>query len=198
MGEQPTQRMERRVNWFLLKVANALTLARLCGAPVLIWVLLQTPLDRRFDWIAIGVILGLQTTDVLDGWLARRAKPDIHARVNPTGEMLDPVADKLYMNGAYITLMALGRVPLWAGGFVVARDLLILLGWIAAYLRSGVRLLPNLLGKAADSVQALALLMVLALPDNTVSTALLVLVAGLTVVSGVSYAKNALAPPQQA
>lgn len=188
----------RRVNHFLLGVANVLTIARLLATPVLIWVLLQTPGERRFDWIAIGVVVAMQATDVLDGFIARRARPPEAARVNPTGEMLDPLADKLYLNSAYITLMILGRVPVWAGGLIVARDVLILLGWIGAYLQWGVRMLPNALGKATDSLQALTLLMLLAAPGYTATQALLWVVGALTVASGFSYAKSALESPQQA
>jgi len=186
------------VNHFLLGLANVLTIARLLATPVLVWVLLQTPGERRFDWIAIGVVVAMQATDVLDGFLARRARPPGAARVNPTGEMLDPLADKLYLNSAYITLMLLGRVPLWAGGLIVARDVLILLGWIGVYLQWGVRLLPNGLGKTTDSLQALALLTLLAAPGHAATHALLWVVCGLTVASGFSYAKSAFSTPQQA
>ncbi len=198
MEENRTQQIDPRVNRFLLGVANLLTLARLLATPALVWVLLQTPLDRRFDWMAIGMIVALQATDVLDGILARRARPPDAGRVNPTGEMLDPLADKLYINSAYITLLLLGRVPPWAGGIIVARDLLILLGWLSAYLRWGVRLLPNALGKTADSLQALALLTVLALPGHVASQSLLWLTAAMTVASGLSYAKLALNAPRHA
>ncbi len=196
---QPRKRnAEIAVNHFLLGVANLLTLARLLATPVLVWVLLQTPGERRFDWIAIGVIVALQATDVLDGFLARRARPPGAIRVNPTGEMLDPLADKLYLNSAYITLMVLGRVPVWAGAIIVARDVLILLGWLGAYLQWGVRLLPNVLGKATDSMQALALLALLAAPGHAAPEALLWLACALSVASGFSYAKSALDAPQQA
>ena len=112
--------------------------------------------------------------------------------------MLDPLADKLYINSAFITLMVLGRVPVWAGGMIVARDVLILLGWIGAYLQWGVRLLPNVLGKATDSLQALTLLMLLGAPEHAATQALLWIVCALTVASGFSYAKSALSTPQQA
>jgi CDP-diacylglycerol---glycerol-3-phosphate 3-phosphatidyltransferase len=198
MGEESIQPTDPRVNRFLLGVANLLTLARLLATPVLVWVLLQTPGDRRFDWMAIGMIVALQATDVIDGVLARRARPPDAGRVNPTGEVLDPLADKLYINSAYITLMLLGRAPLWAGGVIVLRDVLILLGWLNAYLRQGVRLLPNALGKAADSLQALALLALLALPGHAASQSLLWLTFAATIASGLSYARLALSAPRHA
>lgn len=187
-----------RVNHFLLGVANVLTIARLLATPVLVWVLLQTPADRQFDWIAIGVIVALQATDVLDGFIARRARPPEASRVNPLGEMLDPLADKLYLNSAYITLAVLSRAPVWAVGLIVLRDVLILLGWIATYLQFEVRLLPNALGKATDSFQAITLLTLLAAPGTAVSQGFLWVVGALSIASGFSYLKQALQAPEHA
>lgn len=183
------------VNYFLLGVANVLTLCRLLATPVLIWVLLQTPGNRRYDWIAIAVIVALQATDVLDGFIARRARPPGLTRVNPLGEALDPIADKLYLNSAYVTLAVLGRAPVWIVGLIVARDILILLGWIATYLQSHIRLLPNALGKLTDSSQALTLLVLIAAPGHLAARALLWLVCALTIASGLSYARQALEAP---
>ena len=180
------------INWSLLRVANALTILRLASVPLVIWVIYQTDFDPEKDWLAVSLVVGLQVTDILDGYLARQAKHGEKLRVNPLGEVLDPIADKLYINGAFLTLIAVGRIPLWAGGLIVARDFGIALGWIAKYALTGVRLLPNMLGKAADSSHALALVVVLARPAAAVSNAVLYLAVALTVASGVSYAHKAL------
>lgn len=198
MSVSKQQGADIRVNYFLLGVANLLTITRLLATPVLVWVLLQTPLDRQFDWIAIGVIVALQATDVLDGFIARRARPPEASRVNPVGEALDPLADKLYLNSSYITLALLGRAPVWAVSLIVLRDVLILGGWIGTYLQWKVRLLPNGLGKATDSLQALTLLALLAIPGNAALPVLLWTVGALTIASGVSYLRQALNAPQQA
>jgi CDP-diacylglycerol--glycerol-3-phosphate 3-phosphatidyltransferase len=179
------------INWPLLRVANALTLTRLIAAPLVIWVIYHTGDTVDLDWIAVSLVVALQLTDMLDGYLARQAKHGDTRRVNPLGEVLDPIADKLYINGAFLMLMWIGRVPLWAGGLIVARDFGIAVGWITKYLSTGVRLLPNLLGKAADSSHALALVVVLARPAAEVSNAVLWLAVILTVLSGLSYAKEA-------
>lgn len=181
------------INWSLLRVANALTILRLVAVPLVIWVIYQTGFTTELDWIAVCLVAAIQVTDILDGYLARQAKHGDTPGVNPLGEVLDPIADKLYINGAFLTLIAIERVPIWAGGVIVARDFGIALGWVVKYLLTGVRLLPNILGKAADSSHALALVVVLARPAESVSNAVLWLAVGLTVASAFSYARKALA-----
>ena len=190
------ERVKQRVNRFLLRVANTLTLARLCATPLLVLLLLQTPENPMFDWFALGLIVVLQLSDVLDGYLARQAQGKL--RVNPTGEILDPIADKLYINSAYITLMLIGRVPIWLGLLIVTRDVLILGGWVLKYFRSGVRIMPNVWGKAADSVQALLLVLILLNPPAVALQSFMWLAAGLTVISGFAYFRVALTPPREA
>ena len=195
MAERAVERrasaLTANINWSLLRVANALTITRLIAVPLVVWVIFQTGSTTELDWVAVSLVVGLQLTDMLDGYLARHAKHGEEVRVNPLGEVLDPIADKLYINGAFVTLMLIDRVPTWAGGLIVARDFAIALGWVAKYLLTGIRTLPNLLGKAADSSQALALVVVLARPAESVSNAVLWLAVGLTIASGLSYARKA-------
>jgi CDP-diacylglycerol--glycerol-3-phosphate 3-phosphatidyltransferase len=187
------------INWSLLRVANALTVTRLIATPLVVWVIYQTRDTVDLDWMAVSLVVALQVTDILDGYLARQAKHGETGRVNPLGEVLDPIADKLYINGAFLTLMLIGRMPLWAGGLIVARDFGISAGWTLKYVLTGVRLLPNVLGKAADSSHALALVVLLARPAEPVSNAVLWPAVALTVLSGISYAKKAwMAEPENA
>ena len=150
-----------RVSRGLLKVANSLTMLRLLATPLLVYLLLNTVRFRRYDWYALGLIAVLQATDILDGYLARQAKGSV--RIRTMGEILDPIADKLYINSSVIALAWIGRLPMWVGGVIVLRDALILAGWLATYLGTGVRLLPNKLGKAADTFQAVLLVLILLL-----------------------------------
>ena len=193
-----TERLKQRVDRRLLRLANLLTLSRLLATPIVIWALLQTPVEPSYDWIALGLICVLQMTDVIDGRLARKAQGFQALRANPFGEVLDPIADKLYINSAYITLMVVGRVPVWAGGLIVARDAGILLGWSARFVFSHIRLLPNKLGKATDSAQAILLVLVLLSPPAVLLEAAIYVVAGLTVASGASYFHKALDAPREA
>ncbi len=180
----------------MLKVANSLTMLRLVATPALVYLLLNTARAPRYDWYALGLIAVLQATDVLDGYLARQAKGGV--RIRTMGEILDPIADKLYINSAVIALTWVGRLPGWAGGLIVLRDALILAGWLATYLGTGVRLLPNKLGKAADTFQAALLILVLLRPPETLLNAVIWITVSLTIASGFLYLKGALSARHEA
>lgn len=185
-----------RVSRGLLKVANSLTMLRLLATPILVYLLLNTDRFRSYDWYALGLIAVLQATDILDGYLARQAKGPV--RIRTLGEVLDPIADKLYINSAVIALAWIGRLPMWAGGIIVLRDALILTGWLATYLGTGVRLLPNKLGKAADSLQAFLLVFVLLRPPDQLLHIVIWITVGLTIASGFLYLKGALSARHEA
>ena len=195
--ESRPETVKARVNHFLLRIANTLTILRLLGTPALVYLLLRSVEDPDYRWIALGLVAVLQTTDILDGYLARQAKGGVRERVNPTGEVLDPIADKLYINSAIITLALIGRLELWVGALIVTRDALILVGWVARYLASGIRLLPNVIGKMADSSQAVLLVVLLLQPGPTAEMLFTYVAATLTVISGLTYAKEALTPPTE-
>jgi CDP-diacylglycerol--glycerol-3-phosphate 3-phosphatidyltransferase len=185
-----------RVSRGLLRVANSLTMLRLLMTPVLVYLLLNTVRFHHYDWYALGLIAALQATDILDGYLARQAKGSV--RIRTIGEILDPVADKLYINGSVIALAWVGRLPMWAGGVIVLRDALILAGWLATYLGTGVRLLPNKLGKAADTCQAVLLVLVLLRPPAQLLDAVIWIAVALTIASGFLYLKGALSARHEA
>ena len=190
--DAPRQRVSRG----LLKVANSLTMLRLLATPALVYLLLNTAQVPRYDWYALALIAVLQATDVLDGFIARQAKGRV--RIRTMGEILDPVADKLYINSAVIALTWVGRIPAWAGGLIVLRDALILGGWLATYLGTGVRLLPNKLGKAADTFQAALLILILLRPHQTLLDAVIWITVSLTIASGFLYLKGALSARHEA
>jgi CDP-diacylglycerol--glycerol-3-phosphate 3-phosphatidyltransferase len=185
-----------RVSRGLLKVANSLTMLRLLATPILVYLLLNTSRFRRYDWYALALIAVLQATDILDGYLARQAKGPV--RIRTLGEVLDPIADKLYINSAVIALAWIGRLPMLVGGIIVLRDALILTGWVATYLGTGVRLLPNKLGKAADSLQAFLLVFVLLRPPDQLLHIVIWITVGLTIASGFLYLKGALSARHEA
>lgn len=178
------------VNRPLLGFANSLTIGRLLGTPLLIYYLLQTPTQPSYNRICLILVVILQLSDILDGYIARRAKGK--AKVHTLGEILDPIADKLYINSAFITLVVIDRVPLWVGGLIVLRDVLILTGWLTRYLSTGDRILPNAIGKTADSSQSLLVILVLAQPATAILTAMEWIAVGLTVLSGFVYLRVAI------
>ncbi|WP_237182598.1 CDP-alcohol phosphatidyltransferase family protein [Roseomonas marmotae] len=107
-----------------LTLPNLITLARLCAVPGTIWLIMHGRLDWAFVLFAAAGI-----SDAIDGWIARRW----HLR-SRLGAMLDPLADKALMTGAYVTLAITGMIPDWLAILVVFRDLLILGGVVVLWL----------------------------------------------------------------
>lgn len=102
-------------------IPNALTVARLCALPVFLWLYsLRAP---QASWPTAIFVLALATTDVLDGWLARRFRWQTQL-----GRVLDPVTDRiafLFLVGA---LLLFGALPWWAVVPLIVRDGLMLAG----------------------------------------------------------------------
>ena len=70
------------------------------------------------EWLALLIFLSATITDLLDGYLARR-----RCQVTTLGKLLDPIADKLLISAAFISLVELGRVPAWMVVIIVGREL---------------------------------------------------------------------------
>jgi len=124
---------------------NLLSLARLAIAPYLFWLLWRGHFDA-----ALVAILVAGITDGLDGYLARRL--GLSSR---TGEMLDPIADKVLLSGAFIALWLDGSLEGWLAAIILGRDALILLAAGVALLLSKAprRFPPSIWGKLSTIVQ---------------------------------------------
>jgi cardiolipin synthase (CMP-forming) len=133
-------------------VPNLLTALRILLVP-LIWKLLW---DREYERV---IVLGffVSMTDVLDGWVARRFNA-----TTKLGAMLDPVADKLMLSGAYL-IFGLDRVvPAWLTIIVLGRDVLILVFAVGAFLLTSIRdFPPSRWGKLSTLIQILTALIIL-------------------------------------
>nr|WP_019202751.1 CDP-alcohol phosphatidyltransferase family protein [Tsukamurella sp. 1534] len=136
-----------------LNVPNALSVLRLLGIPLFLWLLL---VERNDAW-ALVVLMVSGFTDWLDGKLARVL--DQQTRL---GELLDPAADRLYMIIVPIALGVREIVPWWVIGLLLGREAV--LACTVPLLRSrGITALPTLyLGKAATMALMYALPMLLA------------------------------------
>ncbi len=100
---------------------NGLCVLRMLLAPPTAWLLLQ---DEY--WATLLVFFVAAVTDAADGYLAKRFQWETEL-----GKALDPLADKLLLVTAYITLVWLGMIPAWLAILVVVRDVLITGGAIA-------------------------------------------------------------------
>ncbi len=124
----------------IVTVPNALSALRLAGVPLFLWLVLGPHED---GWaVAVLALAGL--TDWLDGYLARRT-----GQITRLGQLLDPVADRLYMAATLVALWLRGIVPLWVLVVLLGRDVL-LTAFLAVLRRRGIVGLPvHFLGKAA-------------------------------------------------
>lgn len=124
----------------ILTVPNLISLARLLGVPLFLYLLLLA--EQQVAALVVLVLGG--TTDWLDGWLARRL-----GQVSRFGELLDPVADRLYILATLVAFTADRIVPWLFAVALLAREL-VLVGGLALLRRAGYGPLPvHYLGKTA-------------------------------------------------
>jgi cardiolipin synthase len=119
---------------------NLISFARLLGVPVFLWLVLGPEAD---GW-ALGLLMLSGLSDYLDGYLARRLD-----QRSTLGEILDPVADRLYILAVVIGLAVREIIPWWVAVILPLRDLLL---WVLVPFlrRRGYSALPvHFLGKAA-------------------------------------------------
>ena len=109
----------------LTNLPNLLTLVRIFLVPLLVAALVQQNLTIHWggkllvanDFFALTVFLAAALTDLLDGYLARRWK-----QVTTVGTLLDPVADKLLISAALISLVEIRLLPGWLVILIISRE----------------------------------------------------------------------------
>jgi CDP-diacylglycerol--glycerol-3-phosphate 3-phosphatidyltransferase len=140
----------------ILNVPNSLTLLRIFLVPFLVVVLLTrfdtTPwIALRKEWIALGIFLLAAVTDFFDGYIARRT-----GKITRLGTLLDPIADKLLVSAALISLVELGLAPAWIIVIIIGREFAVSgLRSIAA--QQGVTIAASPLGKGKTISQVIAI-----------------------------------------
>jgi cardiolipin synthase len=152
----------------ILTIPNLLSLLRLAGVPVFLWLVLVPKAD---GW-ALAVLMVAGVTDYVDGKLARRWN-----QITRLGRVLDPLADRLYILAVLAGLTLRGIVPLWLTGLLIARDVLLVVCY-PPLRRHGYGVLPvNYVGKAA-TFNLLYAFPLLLLGDGTGSVATLAQIFG--------------------
>jgi CDP-diacylglycerol--glycerol-3-phosphate 3-phosphatidyltransferase len=170
---------------FPLNVPNVLTLLRILLVPVLV-VALGTEAKEGGSVIAAAVFVVASLTDGLDGYIARSRQS-----ITTFGKVMDPVADKLLIAAALLTLVSLDRVDAWVAMIVIAREFAVSGLRIAAG-QQGVVIPASALGKIKTMVQSAAVLALIAVPDPGVLWVQLLVYAMVltTIVSGADYFLN--------
>lgn len=164
-------------------IPNALCVLRMVLVVPVMWLLLQG--EYRLTLWLFGIAAA---TDGLDGFLAKRC-----GWTSELGKILDPLADKILLVGVFLTLAALGMVPVWLAAVAVARDVIITAGAVTYNSLYGYpHGRPTAVSKLNTLCQILYLLLVVAAhatgaQPGVVLTIMGALVFVTTVVSGMDY-----------
>jgi len=121
-------------------VPNAISVARLAGVPLFLWLVL----GPQADWWAIAVLIAAGFSDWLDGKLARAWNQQ-----SQLGQVLDPAADRLYIAATLVALAIRDVIPWWLVGLLVARELVLGVALLVLRRHSYGPLQVSLVGKVA-------------------------------------------------
>jgi CDP-diacylglycerol--glycerol-3-phosphate 3-phosphatidyltransferase len=134
------------------------------------------------DVIAAIVFALAALTDGLDGYIARRRR-----QVTNFGKLIDPLADKLLVIAALISLVSLNRLAAWIAMVIIARELAVT-GLRSVAAERGVVIAASWLGKLKTGLQIAAILALIAFdPTPAWANALLYVAVAVTVISGADY-----------
>ena len=183
--------MSKRFASLLVAMANGLSLIRLIAVPVIVILIVRSAENESYRLPTFWLLVALHAGDVLDGYLARQGSRRLAER-NYFGEVIDPIADKLYIGAAYLTLALTRQFHPWFAALVILRDVSIIIGWTFIFRRSGIRLLPNVLGKMTDAACAILLCTVILRMNPVFVFTFTNFTAVLILVSGLAYARMAI------
>jgi CDP-diacylglycerol--glycerol-3-phosphate 3-phosphatidyltransferase len=165
---------------FPLNLPNILTVLRIMLVPVLVVALLGN--TSSGDVLAAIVFALASLTDFVDGYIAR-------ARGNITtfGKLMDPLADKLLIVAALISLVSLHRLAGWVAMVIITREFAVTVLRMAAT-QAGVVIEASMFGKVKTCVQIAAILAVIAVHHHPLWVSLLIYATVLiTVLSGLDF-----------
>ena len=140
-----------------MNLPNSLTVTRIFLVPLLVVVLLTEFEGRQMlgvpkEIVAAAIFAIASLTDWADGYLARRRK-----QITPFGQFIDPLADKLLILAALISLVQLELVPAWMAAVIIGREFAVTAFRSIAYAR-GVVVAASPLGKIKMIAQVVAVL----------------------------------------
>ena len=169
---------------FPLNLPNLLTMLRILLVQVLVVALTEEIHNGSTIAAIVFVVAGL--SDGLDGYIARSRQS-----ITTFGKVMDPIADKLLITAALLSLVSLNRVDAWVAMVIVAREFAVS-GLRVAAGQQGVVIPASGLGKVKTMVQSAAVLALIAAPnaDAVWVQGLVYLMVLATVISGADYFLN--------
>jgi CDP-diacylglycerol--glycerol-3-phosphate 3-phosphatidyltransferase len=177
----PPTKVPRRV--FDLNLPNVLTGIRILLVPVLVAALLSGL--ESGDVLAAIVFALASFTDYLDGWLARRQKT-----ITTFGKLMDPLADKLLVTSALVSLVSLDRLDAWVAMVIIAREFAVT-GLRQLAMEQGQVIPASSFGKIKTTTQiAMVLALIIWDDDRLWVAALIYVTVAVTVLSAADYFYN--------
>ncbi len=173
--------MAKRTNT-AINIPNILTLVRILLTPVFIILLLNSQFT-----LALFVFTLAGLSDALDGFIARYFN-----QRTVLGAYLDPLADKLLLLSAYVSLAILESVPEWLAVIVISRDLIIIMGIaILTITNKPYEVRPSIVSKLTTAIQISTIFLALLNPKlprfETVQSCMFLATAAITMISGFHY-----------
>lgn len=168
-----------------MNLANKITIFRIFLVPVFMLVLYSN--INHSTYIAALIFIIASLTDTLDGYIARSKN-----MITNFGKFVDPLADKILVSAALISLVELGKVPGWVVVVIIAREFAIS-GFRIIAASEGITIAASPLGKIKTITQLLAIILLLLnnfpfyLLNLPIDTILLYISLFFTVVSGIDY-----------
>lgn len=164
-----------------LNVPNLLTVVRILLVPVLVVALLEQ--TNGGDLLAAIVFAAASLTDAVDGYLAR-----VRGSVTTFGKLMDPIADKLLIVGALITLVSLSRLQAWVAMVIIGREFAVTILRVGVGAGQGVVISASLFGKAKTVLQVAMVMVLIAVGGRPAWVEALVYVTvAVTLLSGADY-----------
>lgn len=168
-----------------MNLANKLTLIRIILVPIFMFVLLTKMPYGQF--IAAGIFILAAITDGLDGYVARK-----HNQVTKLGKLMDPLADKLLVTAALVSLVEMRLLAAWVAFIIIGREFLVT-GIRAVAATEGTVVSASKLGKYKTITQIVAIVatMINNYPFDQINFPFqyiaMVVAVFFTIVSGVDY-----------
>jgi len=169
-----------------MTIANMITVLRVILVPIFVIYMIN---GRALASLVIFIIASV--SDALDGFIAR-----VFQQKSNLGAHLDPLADKILLTAAYITLAIFKMIPAWLAVLIISRDVIILLGVLVFYLTHyPVTIHPSILSKATTCIQLATVLIVLStgyIDIQFLNPYMFWLAGLLTIASGLQYIRIGL------
>jgi CDP-diacylglycerol---glycerol-3-phosphate 3-phosphatidyltransferase len=140
-----------------MNLPNSLTTLRIFFVPLLVAVLLtRAPnwdfwgLPVHFEVLGVLILLAAAATDAMDGYIARKRR-----EITTLGILLDPIADKLLISAAFISLVQMGLVPAWMVVIIIGREFIVV-GLREIAVAEGLIIPASVFGKTKMVLQVIA------------------------------------------